>query len=103
MPGVARVGDLVTGLCNGPGHDPGRPFTGAWTSGSPAVTADGLPVVRVGDTGLTDCSHVFYATTGSSKASADGYAIHLVGGLCVTEGAGTGTTLSGSSTITAEE
>lgn len=102
MPGVARVGDVVVGYCNGPGHPANRDFTGTWVSGSPTVTADDLSVIRVGDTGVTDCGHMFYALTGSSTSTADGLEVHVVGCVCITEGDGVGTTVTGSETVTAE-
>lgn len=103
MPGVARVGDVVVGYCNGPGHAANRDFTGTWLTGSPVVTADGLPVVRVGDTGITDCGHMFYAVTGVEIATSDGLLVHTIGCVCITEGDGVGTTVTGSDIVTTKD
>ncbi len=99
---VARVGDTVTGFCNGPGHDPGIPFTGTWTTSSSNTTAKGIQVIRVTDTGLTDCGHVFTAITGSSVVSAEGLAVHRVEDLVETEGGGVGSTTTGSDSVTSQ-
>lgn len=94
---VVRVGDRVEGHCNGPGHQAGRAFFGTFTTGSPTVTLDGRGVVRVGDTGLTDCGHTFVAITGSGLCSVNGKRVHRVGDQVRTEGDGIGTTVAGSS------
>ena len=96
---IARVGDTVVGFCNGPGHDPGLPCTGVFTTGSPIVSSDGLPVIRIGDIGVTSCGHTFVASTGSSIVSADGISVHRVGDICLTEGNGVCTTVSGSDIV----
>lgn len=96
---VARIGDTVTGVCNGSGHAVGRPFTGTWQTGSPTVTANGIPVVRLGDTGITDCGHQFTATTASSVSFANNIQIHRVTDSVLTEGGGPGNTVSGSPTV----
>lgn len=97
---VARTGDTVTGLCRGSGHAVDRPFTGAWGAGSGIVKANSIGVIRVGDSGTTDCGHTFTATGGSSVATADGLRIHCVGNSVTTEGGGTGSTTTGSPTVT---
>lgn len=97
---VARTGDTVTGLCRGSGHVVNRPFTGTWGAGSSVVKANNIGVIRVGDTGTTDCGHTFTATGGSSVATADGRQIHGVGNSVTTEGGGTGSTTTGSPTVT---
>lgn len=99
---VARVGDAVQGYCRGPGHVKDRPFTGTWTQGSDTAMVDGLPCIRVGDIGVTDCNHQITATTGSSNSTNAGLGLHRVGDYCTTEGGGTGITISGSDTVTSE-
>lgn len=93
---ICRIGDTVTGTCNAnaPGHP--RTFTGTWQTGSTVVKIDGLGVVRVGDSGTTDCNHNFTATTGSTVADDNGIKLHRVGDtVTVTEG-GSGTSQTGS-------
>ncbi|MNK27663.1 hypothetical protein D3C87_460250 [compost metagenome] len=100
MKGVARVGDTVTGTCRASASGHPRTFTGTWQTGSGFCTVNGIQIVRVGDTGTTDCGHHFVATTGSSISSADGLAIHRVDDeVTVVEG-GEGTTVTGSNILT---
>ena len=97
--GIARIGDAVTGICNGPGHPANRHFTGTWQVGSSTLTANGLGVVRANDTGLTDCGHHFKATGGSSVVTADGQPVHRLGDAVIVIEGGSGTTQGGSSTV----
>ena len=99
---VARVGDVVTGYCDGPGHVRGRPFVGVWPTGSGTVVANGVAVIRVGDTGVTDCGHTFIAQTGSDITTDTGIPIHRVGDVVATEGGGVGVTVTGSDTVTSD-
>ena len=99
MPGVARVNDMVSGHCDGPGHEARHPFTGVWLTGSSLVSNDGMAVVFVGDTGVTDCGHHFTASTGSPLAGADGQQVHRVGDMVKVQEGGEGTTISGSDTL----
>ena len=101
---VCRIGDHCTGTCtaNAPNHP--RTFTGTWQTGSGIVTADGIGIVRVGDTGITDCSppHHIVATGGSGVGGTLGVAYHRVGdAVTVTEG-GTGVSSTGSPTVSSE-
>lgn len=101
---ICRIGDHCTGTCtaNAPNHP--RTFTGTWQTGSTIVTADGIGIVRVGDTGITDCSppHHIVATGGSSVGGTLGEQFHRVGdAVTVTEG-GSGVSSIGSSTVSSE-
>lgn len=88
--------DTVNGLCSGPGHAANLPFVGNFTSGSSTTTNNGLGVVRVGDTGVTNCGsgHHIKATTGSPINTADGLAIHRVGDIGIVVEGGTYTAAS---------
>lgn len=97
---VARVGDVVVGYCNGQGHTPNREFTGVWVTGSDTLTTSGVGVVRVGDTGVTDCGHTFQAATGSDVATDTGQPLHRVGDLVIVEGSGVGVTVTGDDVLT---
>lgn len=101
-PAVARVGDTFVGYCNGPGHIANRECVGVWNTGSPTTSADGSPVVRNGDTGVTDCGHVVIAVSNSAIASADGVGLHRVGDTGLTEGGGVVVTVTGSPTTFSE-
>lgn len=93
---IMRVGDIVEGTCYA--HDSPRPFTGVFTNGSGIGTADGLAIIRVGDTGDTDCGHHFRAVTGASNSTCDGIPIHRVGdtGVVIEDERGTFTSIQGS-------
>lgn len=95
---LARIGDTVTGTCWAPGHSR-RTFTGLWETGSSTVKADGVYIVRVGDTGNTDCGHTFTATTGSSIVKVEGEFVHRVDDLVVVDEGGEGSTTEGSETV----
>jgi hypothetical protein len=99
MQGVCRVGDSITGVCqaNVPGHP--RPFTGIWTNSSSTVTCNNIAIIRVGDTGITDCGHHIVASSGSGTINADSLTIHRVGDSVIINEGGYGNSVSGSSTI----
>jgi len=91
---VAQVGGTVVGTCNA--HGSPRSFIGTWTSGSSTSQANGKGIVRVGDTGTTNCGHHIQATEGSSVVTCDGILVHREGDACIVIEGGTGTTISGS-------
>lgn len=96
---VCRIGDAITGTCqaNATGHP--RTFTGVWKVGSNVIMADGIGVVRVGDTGLTDCNHTILAVAGSSIVDDRGAFLVRVGdAISIVEG-GYGVTTTGSPSI----
>jgi hypothetical protein len=101
---ICRVGDHCTGTCtaNAPNHP--RTFLGTWTQGSDIVTADGIGIIRVGDTGVTDCNppHHIRAETGSGAGSTEGAAFHRVGDQVIVIEGGTGVSSTGSPTSTSE-
>lgn len=99
---VARVEDIVTGICDGPGHAKGREFYGTFMSGSNRVSADGRPVVCVGDLGETDCGHSFIALTGSDVWSIDGAPVHRQGDLVEVIEGGSGVTITGSEVVSSD-
>lgn len=100
---VARIGDTVVGYCNGPNHEANREFVGVWCTGSDDVFADHIGVVRVGDTGVTDCDHVFFAATGAETVFANTIGVHRVGDTVITEGDGVGVSVTGSDTVFADD
>lgn len=100
---ICRIGDTCTGTCQVPGGGHPRSFTATWTTGSTTAFAEGIGVVRVGDTGLTDCGHTIQATVGSSVATNNGIRIHRVGDAVVVVGGGFGASTTGSPTAKAED
>lgn len=87
------------GYCNGPGHVPNLPCTGVYTSGSEDGFSSGVSVVRIGDTGITDCGHMVIVSTGSDTVLMDQPGIHRVGDIGITEGGGIVTATSGDDTV----
>lgn len=63
---VTRLGDSAAGTCWAPNHDSPVSWTGVFTTCSGNLKADGIGLVRVGDTGPTSCGHTFRAISGSS-------------------------------------
>jgi uncharacterized Zn-binding protein involved in type VI secretion len=94
--GVCRVGDLVTGRCEANDNGHPRDFTGTWITGSEDVQSDGLGVVRVGDTGITDCNHHFVAIEGNEAISANGFNVVTIGDVVHVIEGGVGVTITGS-------
>ena len=94
---LCRIGDQVQGTCrvNAPGHP--RAFTGTWNTGSSNITADGIGIVRVDDTGTTDCGHTFKAIEGAEWSSdTNGKKLHRVGDAVEVIGGGEGISVTGS-------
>jgi uncharacterized Zn-binding protein involved in type VI secretion len=98
-PGVCRTGDSFAGTCYA--HTNPTPFTGTWVLGSPILTANGLSIIRVGDTAPTSCGHTARAIAGSIHTVGGGLALHRQGDAIDVIQGGTGTSTSGSSVITA--
>lgn len=101
MPGVCRVGDTCSGTCDIGAIDCPHTYNGGTCdNGSPSVFINGKAVVRVGDTGATNCPHIgsFSSTEGSSSVFVNGKAVVRIGDSisCVRCGkSGTHTTGSG--------
>lgn len=96
---LARLNDLVTGICSAHPHGP-IPAVGYIASASATVTAEGLPVARLGDTVITACGHSGLIASGSATVTAEGAPVARVGDTvsgAVTGqiGAGAARTLSG--------
>lgn len=100
---VTRLGDSAAGICHA--HTGGDvAWTGVFTTCSGVLKADGLGLVRVGDTGPTSCGHTFRAISGSSVI-----VDRLSGKALVREGdpvevieGGSGVVTSGSSIVRSE-
>lgn len=69
MPRVARIGDPLS-------------HGGEVIEGSPKLTADGIPVARVGDKAACAVHGIVSIVTGSPKYFADGRAVARVGSAC---------------------
>lgn len=92
---VCRTGDTVAGVCFN--HDDPQPFTGIWGPGSLNVTANGIGIIRQGDTGNTDCGHIFVADGGGDmNITANGLLLQRVGDTVTVIGGGFGTSITGS-------
>ena len=95
MPAVCRIGDLGVGICYQ--HDSPVRFVTTFCTGDPVTSANGSPVVRVGDLGQTSCGHVTQATSGSSTVFGEGnQAVHRVGDSGIVLGGGSYVAVTGS-------
>lgn len=97
MKRIARIGDLVSGVCYAH-HDP-VDWTGTFNTGSGVVTAEGQGVARIGDTGSTSCGHTFRAIEGSGVITADGISVAREGDHVEVIEGGTGIITGGSSLV----
>jgi uncharacterized Zn-binding protein involved in type VI secretion len=97
MAKILTVNIHVNGTCNA--HASPRAFVGTFTTSSSTVTCNGNAVIRVNDTGTTDCGHHIKATSGSSNIKADGLGVHRVGDTGIVIEGGTYTVTSGSTTV----
>jgi uncharacterized Zn-binding protein involved in type VI secretion len=95
---VCRIGDIVTGTCNNHTHP--RSYTGTWDAGSTDVYANGISLIRKGDTGTTDCGHTFVADGGSTAVDSDGLQLQRVGDTVTVIGGGDGISITGSLDVT---
>lgn len=98
--GVARLGDLTTGVCSHPSHAVPLPTSGKIITASDTVFADNLPVARLGDTVLADCGHssiiITSATTVDSNTRGNARLNDQVG-----NGPYSATIITASTTVTA--
>lgn len=103
MAGLCKFDDIVTGRCEVTGRtDHPRDFVGTWTTSSTDVKCNGQGLVRVNDTGTTDCGHHFVAVTGSSQVTNGGFGLVRVGDLVsiIEPGGGVGVVSTGSADST---
>lgn len=100
---ICRIGDNCEGTCRVSSSGHPRHFIGTWLTGSSNMFDGATPIVRVGDTGITDCGHTIQATEGSSVAGNNGLAVHRVGDDMIVIGGGEGVSTTGSGIWTAED
>jgi uncharacterized Zn-binding protein involved in type VI secretion len=101
MTGVCRVGDTVIGRCEASASGHPRDFTGVWVTGAGNVDSNGISVVREGDTGITDCGHIFVAAHGSDNVTSNGLSVQRVGDPVIVQEGGTGISVTGAPNVTA--
>lgn len=98
--GVARLGDLTSGVCNHPVHLVPLPIGGQIVTASGSVYANNRPVARLGDNVLADCGHlsiiITSATTVDSNKRGNARIGDQVGG-----GPYSATIITASTTVTA--
>lgn len=76
-PKVARTGDMGLGVC--PAHLTPVTYITSLISSNPNVTADGIPVITIGDIGIATCGHTTIALTGATFGFANSKKIHRLG------------------------
>lgn len=75
---IARLNDLVTGVCTAHPNGP-IPAVGYIASAAATVTAEGLPIARLGDTVVTACGHSGLIASASASVLAEGAPVARVG------------------------
>lgn len=103
MPGVCRVGDTCAGICDIGAIDcPHNYSGGTCDTGSPSVFVEGKAVVRVGDTGATNCPHSgnFKSSAGSATVFVNKIPVARIGdGITCTVCGNSGSHTTGSGTV----
>lgn len=74
---VTRVGDIGSGSC--PAHKGRKSYNTIFVPGQSTVLAEGSPVIRVGDVGLSTCGHPTVALMGAVTVFAVASNVHRVG------------------------
>lgn len=74
---ITRHGDIGIGTC--PAHDSPVVYTAYFISSNPNVTADGIPVITIGDVGICTCGHASIALTGAQFSTANAKPHHRIG------------------------
>lgn len=92
---AARLNDVAIGVCTA--HPIPVPFTAVCVQASANVKADGLGRAHIHSVFITSCGHTFVAVSGSSSVLINTLPAHRVND--VISGSGTGTTVSGSTTV----
>jgi uncharacterized Zn-binding protein involved in type VI secretion len=92
---AARLNDTAVGTCNA--HPIPTPFTAVCVLASKNVKADGLGRAHVNSVFATSCGHTFVAVSGSPLCLINALPAHRVNDII--SGTGTGTTVSGSTTV----
>lgn len=95
MANVSRTGDVGTGRC--PAHDSTKTYNTVFMSGSIPQTAEGSPIVRVGDVGISSCGHPTVALSGAPTSRSASLDIHRIGDVGSNPGAYV--SLSGATTV----
>jgi uncharacterized Zn-binding protein involved in type VI secretion len=72
--GVARLDDRTFGTCSDPSHRSPIQVGGKIITASSNVSANNIPVARLGDTVLTDCGHTSLIITASSNTDTNNQA-----------------------------
>ncbi|SRR6266581_1541678 len=95
---VTRYGDMGLGVC--PAHHHPVTYITVFVSSNSNVTSDGIPIITVGDIGISSCGHPTVAVTGSEVGLANEKGIHRVGDMGTNPGHYT--VITGSPFVTSE-
>lgn len=93
--GASRTGDIGIGIC--PAHQTPVTYITTLVSSNPNVTADGIPIITVGDIGISTCGHATIALTGSTFGNINSKKIHRISD--TGSNPGPYTVINGSSTV----
>jgi len=72
MPGQARLGDFVTGICCCHSDPKCRPVSGFIATGDSTVLVNGLPTAQLGGIVILSCGHTSIIVTASPNTLASG-------------------------------
>lgn len=92
MPGIARINDMVTGICSC--HTSPIPTGGIIVNGSGDVKVNELGCVKTGAIVVSFCGHVGIIVTGSPTVTANGIGVARIGDIVI--GCLTGMVVTGS-------
>jgi len=98
MRSVCRIGDIGTGICNGPGHKADKPITGTIIIGSVNVQAENKGKARMGDLVMCSCGHPATMVIGNFQILVNGMAGCRVGDIFQGNGP-IGTIITGAPTV----
>lgn len=76
---IARVQDITVGICCAHSKPTCIAVGGLVANGAPTVTAEGLPVARLGDTVISACGHTALIASASASVFADGLPVARTG------------------------
>ena len=73
-PKITRQGDIGIGIC--PSHQSATTYITTFISSNLDVTADGIPVITIGDIGISTCGHPTIAITGAQFRNVNAKKVH---------------------------
>jgi uncharacterized Zn-binding protein involved in type VI secretion len=79
MPGIAKVGDIVSCTCCCHPPIPCLGTVGFIITGASSVLVNGSPAARVGDIAICACGHPTFIVGGAANVTAEGIGVARIG------------------------